>query len=164
MNSHSNNGFEPRDSGETPAELRPIEAALDAVAEADRESAPTRLEQGVFLASWRNLGERNLGEAPEPVIARVGPMFSRWRIAAAAAVGIVALIFVGRSLVNTGGAQLALANGLEDDVNFVLDLRSSSDDLATLGERIDTLFLDTTSVGDSLKSDATTILLGDGAL
>jgi hypothetical protein len=162
------NGFENR---ETPEELRPIESALDVIAQGERDAAPLRLEQSVFLASYGKLR----GEAEEPMVfARIGTRIggglgARMRLAAAVGlIGAVAAAWLGYSAMfnraGGGSVQVASATGLEDDVDFVLDLRSSSDDLAILGERIDSLFLDTTSVGDSLKSDTTTNLMGDGAL
>jgi hypothetical protein len=155
------NGFENRG---TPEDLRGVEAAVDAIAQGERDAAPVRLEQGVVLASYGSLR----GEATEPVVvARIGRgMGMRVRLAAAVGlVGAAAAAWLGYSaMFNRVGAPVQVANGLEDDVNYVLDLRSSTDDLAILGDRIDSLLLDAGSVGDSLKSDATTNLLGDGAL
>lgn len=164
MNMNSDNGM----SGyETPEELRAVEAALNELGERDRNAAPARLEQGVFLASFGKLR----GEGAPEVVARIRPaVMTPMRLAAAVAVvGAAAAVWLGYSAMfnrvgGISGTQIASTTGLEDDVNFVLDLRSSSDDLAILGERIDTLFMDTSSVSDSLKSDPTAVLLGDGAL
>jgi hypothetical protein len=163
MNMNSNNGFEHH---ATPDELQPIEAALDRLGEHERDSAPIRLEQGVFLASYGKLRD----QGTSVVAGRILPaILTRLRLAAAVGIiGAAAAMWLGYSAMfggtSTGSTQIASTTGLEDDVNFVLDLRSSSDDLAILGDRIDTLFMDTSSVGDSLRSEPTMILLGDGAL
>jgi len=160
MNMH--NGFEHR---ETPEELRPVEAALDELGTRERNSAPSRLEQGVFLASWRKVRR----EDSAPVIVRIRPVvWARLSVAAAVMiVGAVAAVWLSRSTpsnLTPSIGNIASTNGLEDAVNFVLDLRTSNDDLALLGDKIDTLFLDASTIGDSLKSDSSTVLLGDGAL
>jgi hypothetical protein len=150
---------------ETPEDLRAVEAALDELGERERSSAPARLEQGVFLATYANLRADTM-----PVVAaRIRPAaLTRLRMAAAVAI-VGAAAWLGYSAMFSrvgvpGGTQVASTLGLEDDVDFLLDLRSSSDDLAILGERIDTLFMDTRTFGDSLGSDSTSVLMGDGAL
>lgn len=146
------------DNPNTPAELRPIEASIEELGRVERAAAPASLEQGVFLASLRHL---NAAEAaPLSIVTR--PLLGRF-VRMAAAVAVVGAV-VGIWAMSGGRASATTTNGLEDDVNFVLDLRSSADELAILGERIDSLYLDTTTVRDSLGTDATNQILGDGAL
>ncbi len=158
----NSNGSQPM---KTPEELRRIESAMDALGRAERESAPATLEHGIFEAS-----RHAVDAGDEPVIARIHtrPLFGRTlRIAAAVALAGVAVVIWSMNGNGTSGTPSTLVasnNGLEEDVNFLLDLSSSADDLALLGERIDSLYLDTTSVSDSLKSDPGSVLLGDGAL
>lgn len=146
----------------TPEELKGMESAVEALGAAERASAPERLEQGVFLASWRELSKE--GDAPVIRVRAWGRSWGRAAIAAAVlVVSGVAATFMGRGT-GPGGVTVASTNGLEDAVNFVLDLRTSNDDLALLGDKIDTLILDAGTVSESLQSDPATVLMGDGAL
>ncbi|MBX3377488.1 MAG: hypothetical protein KF678_10855 [Phycisphaeraceae bacterium] len=151
----------------TPDELKNVEATLDALGEAERQSAPARLAQGVFLASYSKL--RGPVEAPVVRVRRLNWAGLGLKVAAAVAltgvaVGLWTLSGGNRTSGGSGVVQVALSHGLEDDVDFLLDLRSSADDLAVLGERIDTLYLDATSVRDSLSAEPGSLMLGDTSL
>lgn len=160
------NSFEESGAMKTPNELRNVEHTLQALGEAERNAAPARLEQGVFLASYSKL--KGPVETPVVRVRRLSWMSAGLKVAAAVAVVGVAVGVWSLSRTQPGGGssqiRLASTTALEDDVDFLLDLRSSADDLAILGERIDTLFLDTTSVRDSLSSEPGSLMLGDTSL
>jgi hypothetical protein len=164
MNAERNIGTE----GETPTELRGIEASLNDLADAERASAPQTLEQDVFAAS-----RAALADAPV-VIARIGPrrtMHLRLALAAAVViVGAAGAIWLKPVIPTTATPPvdpIAVkpndAEKLEDEVNYLFALRSADDSLTTVGEKIDSLFLDASTLSDSVKADPASALLNDGA-
>jgi hypothetical protein len=154
---------------ETPAELRGIEASLNELGEAERASAPQMLEQDVFMAS-----RSALADAPV-VIAKIGPRRTKVLqlalaaavvlVGAAAAIWMKPVITQSPSPTPTPGGEIARtsAERLEDEVNYLFALRSADDSLAKVGEKIDTLFIDAGTLGDSLNADPAAALLNDGA-
>jgi len=160
------NSFEESGAMKTPEDLRKIEETLEALGESERGAAPARLHQSVFLASFGKLN--GPVEAPVVRVRRMNWAGAALKVAAAVAIVGVAVgvwsLSGGNRGAGSGVVLVASSHGLEDDVDFLLDLRSSADDLAVLGERIDTLFLDATSVRDSLSSEPGSLMLGDTSL
>lgn len=141
----------------TPVELRAMESAVSDLGDIERAAAPTGLEARLFAATRHIV---SVEEAPV-VVARIGQRtawFARLRIAASVAmVGGLAGIYLTLGPATPGST--AAARSLEEDMNYVLELRSADDGLAMMSEKIDTLFLDASSLGDSFNSDPTTSLL-----
>ena len=127
----------------TPTELRPIEAALDRLARAERSAAPAGLEDRIARASLTRLH----GSAGP--ISIVPHLAARWMPLAAAA-GIVlcgGLAMLVASRMNTPQPQnrtapTVLAASLEEDVEFWLSLRTP-DEFQSVADRIDLLTVDT---------------------
>lgn len=145
MNAHDHN---------TPEDLRPIENALDTLAAAEQASAPAMFEERLVRAVRGGM------ESAPVVVARIGFM-ARVRVAAAVLiVGTIGSLYLAR----TAPTRVATTTTLEADVNFLLDLRSSDDVLASMGEKIDTLFLDASTLKDDIGNDWSSSLLNDGVL
>lgn len=144
------------DTFDTPEDLRGIEDAVRDLGEVERASAPESLERNVFLAS-----RQELHEAPV-IIAKIGQHRTRQlRVALAAAVAVMATVGAVWMKPSIPASQTAAAL-LEDDVNNLFALRSSDESMTRVGEKIDTLFIDTGSLGDSLANDPTPALLNEG--
>jgi ferric-dicitrate binding protein FerR (iron transport regulator) len=126
----------------TPSDLRGIESALERLARAERDAAPSSLEERVFLAT-----RDRLLEGPEPIrIAhRSRSQWATLAVAASlAAAGAAALIMASRpgpqgTGVTAGGT--VLATSLEDDVELWLSLRTP-DEFQNVADRIDLLDTD----------------------
>lgn len=150
----NNNGFQ---NESTPVELRAIESALAELGERDRGSAPAGLESRLEASTRHML----TAEDAPVVIARIGhrmSLVSKLRIAASVAiVGGLAAVFLSNG--PSSSLSPIAARSLEEDMNYVLELRSADEGLAAMGDKIDTLFMDTSNVGDSLKTDPATTLL-----
>lgn len=127
----------------TPPELRPIEAALDRLARAERSAAPGSLEDRVFHASRARLHDST---GPIPIAPHLA---ARWMpLAAAAAVvlcGGIAMLVASRM----SGPQpqnrttpTVMAASLEEDVELWLSLRTP-DEFQNVADRIDLLTVDT---------------------
>jgi hypothetical protein len=125
----------------TPPGLRATEAAVEELAGVERGGAPVALEDRVFMASR---GLLPAGSAPVVVRAR---FLTRMRVAAVVAlVGAGVTAWVAQSGRGEGSGDLA---GLEQDVDFLLAVKTAGYD--STRQRIDDLFLDANSVGQSLK-------------
>lgn len=146
----------------TPVELRAIESALSDLGEIERGSAPAGLESRLLAGTCRML---SVEDAPV-VIARIGNRVSfvaRLRVAASVViVGGLAALYLNLGHSNSlpvTTLSSTMASALEEDMNFVLELRAADESLSAMGEKIDTLFMDASSIGDSLNSDPSTSLL-----
>lgn len=153
----NNHGFH---NESTPDDLSAVESSLSRLGEHERASAPAGFEARIQAATGHML---SADDAPV-VIARIGHRMSfvaKLRIAASVAiVGGLAALYLSNSPTNV--LSSTAARSLEEDMNYVLDLKSSDESMSAMSEKIDILFMDATSLGDSLKSDPSTSLL-DGA-
>jgi hypothetical protein len=144
-------------NGNTPEDIRGIEAALERLAQADRESAPAELEQRVFHASRDQLGV-------DASIAVIRPTRARWAALAVAAglavCGGVILMVASRPHTQispvTGGGTVVAAS-LEEDVELWLSLRTP-DEFQNVADRIDLLSVDTDTVRPTDPGDLIDLL------
>jgi hypothetical protein len=147
----------------TPHDLRPIESALHSLAQAERASAMPTLEDRIFVAT-----RANLAGIERPLIITVRRRtLSRLRIAAVLALmGCVGALWLARLGQQPGNPLIASTTGslekLETDVEFMLAMRSADDGLRSTSDSIDSLFLDTLNIGNSLRTD--TPLVDEGSL
>ena len=148
-----------RNLNSTPAELRRIEGSLEALAARDTATAPAGME-GRLLSAVR----AELSSAAEPIaVIRRVRIITRMRVAAALAItgglaAIMAAQLSGRPATTTGGSRIVAVNGLEDDVEFWLSLKTP-DSLQSVSDSIDMLSVDTTLLrGTTLDSDLGTLL------
>lgn len=154
-----------------PPDLAPIAAAVDDLASRERRSAPTSLEDRVYVATRAALVGQ-LPEAPIPIVARRSPWVSRMKLAAAVLIGAGGLAIWMAQLSPApkglpGGtfagssprASIDLA-GLEADVDLLLTIRTLADGF----EDIDELYLDTEEVRSSLNDDWLQNLLDEGVM
>lgn len=143
---------------QTPVELRGAESAVESLARAEQESAPVTLEARLFMAT-RGLLPSGAAR-PEVVVRR--PLWTRFRVAASVAVlGTVVAAWLsqqGRPAVSVRDWALS-----ESDAEFMLALRSDGVDVTSTRERLDSLFLDTNSVAESLHGSIG-LPLDEGAL
>ena len=128
---------------ELPLELRPIAAAVDDLARAERDSAPATLEDRLYMATRRPLS----ADAPAIVVRRVG--FSwKMRIAATIALaGSVMAVWLGQM---SGSGTAGKAARLERDMDLLLSVRTGDD---IVSDSLSVLKLETDTVGDSLSPD-----------
>lgn len=145
---------------QTPVELRGAESAVESLARAERESAPVTLEARLFMAT-RGLLPSGAAR-PEVVVRRHPALWTRFRVAASVAVlGTVVAAWLsqqGRPAVSARDWALS-----ESDAEFMLALRSDGVDVTSTRERLDSLFLDTNSVAESVHGSIG-LPLDEGAL
>jgi hypothetical protein len=154
-------------NNQTPAELRPIESALDELARAERGSAPAGLEDRIAAATADQL------LAPTPlritVVSRTSS-FARLRIAAGVLlVGALVAVIGGRTAFRSpppsttpGTAEYATTQ-LEEDVELWLAMRTPEefDDVST---RLDLLSVETESLKSPSASTDWMSILEPGAM
>ena len=151
------------ESPQTPYDLLPIEAALDALAESERAAAPAALDDRIFVAT-----RAGLAGVEQPLVITIRrSTIGRLRVAAAVAiVGIAGALYLarqGQQPANTE-ARLASLERLESDLDFILAMHSSDDSLRSTSDSIDSLFLETLNLGASLRQGSIAPLGEEGSI
>ena len=140
-------------TNQTPAELRAVEAALEDLARRERGAASPALEDRLFMISRGALP----GFSAERVVVRRIVFLSRMRIAAALA--LVGGLGAGWLAERGSPAPAAIASSseralrLEQDVEWLLAMRSNGEGLEGLADVLSMLLIDVETIDDALESD-----------